>query len=120
MFNMIFEKGTFYLLIGIILTKYGTYDQCFACLFFLKFDMLFYSNIHVYPPTFYGMPYEIATRQWSFRIRGLLNYSGCKGIYQLNYGTSINNRAYPENTNFETFVPRNMKFHTFGELHTTK
>ena len=30
------------------------------------------------------------------------------------------NRAYPENTKFETFVPRNLKFHTFGDLHTTK
>ena len=30
------------------------------------------------------------------------------------------NRAYPENTNFETFVARNLKFHTFGDLHTTK
>ena len=30
------------------------------------------------------------------------------------------NRAYPENTNFETSVPRNLKFHTFGDLHTTK
>ena len=26
------------------------------------------------------------------------------------------NRAYPENTNFETFVPRSFKFHTFGDL----
>ena len=27
------------------------------------------------------------------------------------------NRAYPENTNFDTFVPRNLKFHTFVDLH---
>ena len=32
----------------------------------------------------------------------------------------IFNRAYPENTNFETFVPRSLKFHTFGDLHITK
>ena len=32
----------------------------------------------------------------------------------------IFNRAYPENTNFETFVPGNLKFHTVGDLHTTK
>ena len=68
--------------------------RVFCVFFFFKFDMHFYSNIHVYPPTFYGMPYENATRQWSFRIRGPLNYSGCKGIYQLNYGTSINNLTY--------------------------
>ena len=30
------------------------------------------------------------------------------------------NRAYPENTNVETFVPRNLKFHTFGDLYVTK
>ena len=30
------------------------------------------------------------------------------------------NRAYLENTNFKSFVPRNMKFHTVGDLHTTK
>ena len=30
------------------------------------------------------------------------------------------NRAYPENTKFETFEPINLKFHTFGNLHTTK
>ena len=30
------------------------------------------------------------------------------------------NRAYPENTNFENFIPRNLKFHTCGDLHTTK
>ena len=30
------------------------------------------------------------------------------------------NRAYPENTNFETVIPRNLKFHTCGDLHTTK
>ena len=30
------------------------------------------------------------------------------------------NRAYLENTNFKTFVPRNLKFYTFGDLHTTK
>ena len=29
------------------------------------------------------------------------------------------NKAYPENINFETLVPRNWKFHSFGE-HTTK
>ena len=29
-------------------------------------------------------------------------------------------RAYPVNTNFETREPRNLKFHTFGDLHTTK
>ena len=34
--------------------------------------------------------------------------------------TKSNNRAYPENTNFETFVSKNFKFHTFGDLHTTK
>ena len=28
--------------------------------------------------------------------------------------------AYAENTNFETFVPRNLRFHTLGGLHTTK
>ena len=32
----------------------------------------------------------------------------------------VQNRAYPENNNFETFVPRNLKFHTFGDIHTTK
>ena len=31
-----------------------------------------------------------------------------------------NNSAYPENTNFETFAPRDLKFHIFGDLHTTK
>ena len=30
------------------------------------------------------------------------------------------NRAYPENTNFDTFVARNLKFYTFVELHITK
>ena len=30
------------------------------------------------------------------------------------------NRAYPENTNFEIFVPGNLKFHKYGDLHTTK
>ena len=30
------------------------------------------------------------------------------------------NRAYPKNTNFETFVPRSLKFHTFVNLYTTK
>ena len=29
------------------------------------------------------------------------------------------NRASLENTNFETFVPKTMKFHTLGDLHTT-
>ena len=29
-------------------------------------------------------------------------------------------RAYPENTNFDTFVPRNLKFHTFVDLNITK
>ena len=32
----------------------------------------------------------------------------------------ILNRAYPENTNFGIFIPRNLKFYTFGELHTAK
>ena len=30
------------------------------------------------------------------------------------------NRVYPENTNFETVAFRNLKFHTFGDLHITK
>ena len=30
------------------------------------------------------------------------------------------NRAYPVNTNFETFVPRDLNFHTLVDLHTTK
>ena len=30
------------------------------------------------------------------------------------------NRAYPENTNFQTFGPRNLKFHAFGNFNTTK
>ena len=29
-------------------------------------------------------------------------------------------KAYPENTNFENFEPRNLKFQKFGDLHTTK
>ena len=36
---------------------------------------------------------------------------------------SILLRAYPEKTNFETFVPRNLKLHTFNPItlsHTTK
>ena len=33
---------------------------------------------------------------------------------------NTNNRAYQEDTNFENFVPRNLKFHTFSVLHTTK
>ena len=41
-------------------------------------------------------------------------------IYSAHKCQNANNRAYPENTNFETFVPRNLKFHTFGDLHTTK
>ena len=34
----------------------------------------------------------------------------------------VNNRADPENVNFETFVHvlRILKFHTFGDLHTNK
>ena len=28
--------------------------------------------------------------------------------------------AYLENTNFETYVPINLKLHTFGGLYTTK
>ena len=36
------------------------------------------------------------------------------------HSKSIGNRAYPENTNFDTFVPRNLKFHTFADLHITK
>ena len=32
----------------------------------------------------------------------------------------VNNRADPENVNFETFVLRILKFHTFGDLHTNK
>ena len=32
----------------------------------------------------------------------------------------VNNRADPENVNFETFVLRSLKFHTFGDLHTNK
>ena len=30
------------------------------------------------------------------------------------------NRAHSENTNFKTFVPRNLKFHTFVDLHTVR
>ena len=30
------------------------------------------------------------------------------------------NRAYPENTILQTFEPRNLKFHTFGDLYTIK
>ena len=30
------------------------------------------------------------------------------------------NRAYPENTNFVTFEHRELKFHTFVDLHTIK
>ena len=36
------------------------------------------------------------------------------------YSLVIINRAYQEYTNLETFVSRNLKFHTFGDLHTTK
>ena len=32
----------------------------------------------------------------------------------------VNNRDDPENVNFETFVLRILKFHTFGALHTNK
>ena len=32
----------------------------------------------------------------------------------------VNNRADPENVNFETFVLRILKFHTFGDLYTNK
>ena len=32
----------------------------------------------------------------------------------------VNNRADPENVNFETFVLRILKFHTFGDLNTNK
>ena len=31
------------------------------------------------------------------------------------YQSTTINRAYPENTNFDTFVPRNLKFHTSGD-----
>ena len=43
----------------------------------------------------------------------------CKKAHVTN-GGSNGITAYPENTNFETFVPRNLKFHTFGDLKTTK
>ena len=40
---------------------------------------------------------------------------------QLNsIGDPVGNRAYPENNNFETFVPRNLKFHTLGDLRKIK
>ena len=32
----------------------------------------------------------------------------------------IDNRAYQENTNFKTSVPRNLKFHRIDDLQTTK
>ena len=32
----------------------------------------------------------------------------------------VRNRAYPENTNFQTFAPRNWKFYSFGDLHQPK
>ena len=32
----------------------------------------------------------------------------------------MSNRAYPKNTNFETFVPRNLKFQTYGDNDATK
>ena len=48
------------------------------------------------------------------RTPGPINY------WCLLKGKAMDNTAYPENTNFETFVPRNLKFDTSGVLHTTK
>ena len=40
--------------------------------------------------------------------------------YIMHLKSKLTYRAYPENTNFETLVSRNLKSHTFGDLHTTK
>ena len=49
-----------------------------------------------------------------------LAYMQYTAISRLAQNIDRANRAYPENTNFETFVPRNLKFHRFVDLHTTK
>ena len=36
------------------------------------------------------------------------------------YGEIFRSIQHPENTNFGIFVPRNLKFHTFDDLHKTK
>ena len=41
-------------------------------------------------------------------------------IQALMYVLVTCNRCYPENTNFETIISSNLKFHTSGEFNTTK
>ena len=77
-------------------------------LWVLKIKFCGYSNLWVFKNQGYSKFIDTQNLQ-------VLYFMGTQNLWVLK-----RNRAYPENTNFETFVPRNLKFQTFGDLHTTK
>ena len=60
----------------------------------------------------------ISRQSWD--IRASVLQRSCEFYFLAIKSQNGLNRAYPESTNFKTFVPRNLKFYTFGDLHTTK